>query len=156
MITYTKLFHSILDSTIWQASKEERLVWITMLAMVDCDGVVRASVPGLADRAKVTLKECEGALAQFQKPDKWSRTKDHDGRRIKEVDGGWLLLNHEKYRRLMSAEDRREYQRKYHQEYRKRKKEAGEDGVKGGARQAIKEGLAGSNGEGTGVDLQEG
>jgi hypothetical protein len=110
----------------------------------------------LADRAKVALRECEAALVQFQKPDKWSRTKDHEGRRIREVDGGWLLLNHDKYRRMMSAEDRREYQRKYHQEYRKRKKEAGEEGVKGGARQAIKEGLAGSNGEATGVDLQEG
>ena len=32
---FTKLFSSILDSTVWQESKETKLVWVTMLAMCD-------------------------------------------------------------------------------------------------------------------------
>jgi hypothetical protein len=98
------------------------LVWITMLAMTDADGVVRASVPGLAARAWVTLTECELALEKFKRPDKYSRSKEHEGRRIAEVDGGWLLLNHTKYRNLMGIEDRREYNRVKQAEYRAKKR----------------------------------
>jgi len=79
-----------------------------MLAMADKDGEVMASIPGLADRAKVTLEECQAALACFLGPDEWSRTKDHGGRRIEEIDGGWRLLNFDKFRLKMSTEELRE------------------------------------------------
>lgn len=108
---YTKLFSSILASTIWREPNHVRLVWITMMAMADKDGVCEASIPGLADLARVPLADCEDALQRLSSPDAYSRTPDHDGRRIEPVDGGWLLLNHAKYREKMSAEDRREYLR---------------------------------------------
>jgi hypothetical protein len=120
MPAYTKLFHSILDSTIWRESKETRLVWVTILAMTDRDGMVLASVPGLADRAKVSLDECQVALKVMLGPDKWSRDKENEGRRLREVDGGWEVLNHRKYRELMSKEERREYNRGKQAEYRAR------------------------------------
>ena len=41
----------------------------------------------------------------------------------------------------MSADDRREYQRAYHQEYRKRKKNVLEEAARNGACQAIAEGM---------------
>lgn len=119
---FTKLFNSILDSTIWQEPLETKVVWITMLAMVDRNGEVHASIPGLAKRAGVTMEQCKDALACLQAPDEFSRTKDHEGRRIKEVDGGWELLNHGKYRTLLSAEERREYNRRKQAEYRNVKK----------------------------------
>jgi hypothetical protein len=122
MMTYTKLFGSILDSTVWQEPLETRVVWITMLAMSDRDGKVEASVPGLAKRAGVTLSQCEKALARFKAPDQYSRTKEHEGRRIEDTAGGFILLNHGKYRSMMSQEDRREYQRLKQAEYRSRKK----------------------------------
>jgi hypothetical protein len=108
-LTYTKLFSSITESTIWQEPAATRIVWITMLAMCDRLGRVHASIPGLASRAKVTLAEAEDALVRFMAPDKYSRTKDHEGRRISEIDGGWLLLNHAKYRDMRDEESRREY-----------------------------------------------
>ena len=120
---FTKLFSSILDSTIWQEPAETRLIWITMLAMVDRRGEVHASIPGLAKRAGVTLSECENALECLLSPDKYSRTPDHEGRRITPIDGGWELLNHAKYRALLSAEERREYNRKKQAEYRAKKKD---------------------------------
>ena len=108
MTGYTKLFSSILDSTVWDASPEVRVVWITLLAMADRDGLVEASVPGLAKRAGVVRQHVEEALALFQSPDPDSRTKAHDGRRIAETDGGWVLLNHDKYRHKADSDDVRE------------------------------------------------
>lgn len=114
---YTKLFGSILSSTIWLEEHHVVRVWIAMLAMKNIDGVVEAAIPGLAHVARVTTPQCEEALAKFLAPDPYSRTKDHEGRRIAEVEGGWLVLNHDKYRDKLDADDQRakanERMRKY-------------------------------------------
>lgn len=115
---YTKLFPSIIASTIWDEPNHVRIVWITMLALSGPRGEVAASVPGLAHLARVTREECEEALAVLMAPDPYSRTKDHDGRRIEEIEGGWRILNREKYRDMMSAEYRREYKRRWDAENR--------------------------------------
>lgn len=107
-MSYTKLFHSILDSSIWQESHQTRIVWVTMLAMADQHGEVQAAIPGLAKRAGVTIAEAEQAIATLSAPDTYSRTPDHEGRRIAKIDGGWEILNHAKYRHAASLEDRKE------------------------------------------------
>ena len=107
-MNYTKLFHSILDSSIWQESHQTRIVWVTMLAMADQHGEVQAAVPGLAKRAGVTIAEAEQAIETLSAPDTYSRTPDHEGRRIAKIDGGWEILNHAKYRHAASLEDRKE------------------------------------------------
>jgi hypothetical protein len=127
MAGFTKLFNSILDSTIWQEPNETRLLWITMLAMSNANGEVQASIPGLARRAGISLPECEAGLHTLLSPDPYSRTPDHEGRRIENVDGGWSLLNHGRYRALLSAEERREYNRKKQAEYRAKKSQAVND-----------------------------
>ena len=104
---YTKLDAGIIFSTIWREPHTTVRVWITMLAMKNRRGEVLASVPGLADVARVTIAECAAALATFQEPDEYSRTQDNDGRRIERIEGGWLVLNHEKYRNLEDTDDRR-------------------------------------------------
>lgn len=108
MSGYTKLHSSIVHSTVWREPNHVRIVWITILALADRDGRVEASIPGLADAARVTIQQCEEALQTLMAPDPYSRTPDHEGRRIEPVDGGWALLNYETYRQKMSAEDRRE------------------------------------------------
>jgi hypothetical protein len=82
-----------------------RRVWITMLALADKNGEVQGSVPGLARMAGVDVEACRVALDCFLAPDPDSRTKDDEGRRIEEIDGGWLLLNHAKYRKMASKEE---------------------------------------------------
>lgn len=121
-VSFTKLFSSITESTVWGESHATRIVWITMLSMADRKGRVQASIPGLANRARVTLEEAEHALERFMAPDKYSRTPDNEGRRIEPMDGGWRLLNYEKYRHMRDDEARGEYMRDYMQEYRKQKK----------------------------------
>lgn len=115
---YTKLFQKILDSTIWREDDKTRIVWITMLAMSDQDGVVEAPMPNIADRARVDIPACKAALEKFISPDEYSRTTEFEGRRIEKVGNGYKLLNHKKYREMMSLEHRREYKRVKAQEYR--------------------------------------
>ncbi len=119
---YTKLFTEIIMSTVWREPNHVRLLWITMLAMKDRWHVVNASLPGLADSARITMDECVEALGVLSSPDKYSRTVEHEGRRIEACDGGWIILNGEKYRNKMSLDERREYQRIKQAEYRARKK----------------------------------
>ena len=104
---HTKLDAGIVHSTVWREPHATRIVWITMLAMKNEHGEVFASVPGLADIARVTEEECDAALARFLAPDKRSRTQEHEGRRIQVIRGGWFILNHEQYRLLDTAEDRK-------------------------------------------------
>jgi len=105
MSGYTKLFESILESTVWLESPPVKVVWITLLAMADRDGCVEASVPGLAKRAGVERPYCEQALAKFLSPDPDSRTPDHEGRRLEAIPGGWRLLNYETYRERATKEE---------------------------------------------------
>jgi hypothetical protein len=118
MMTFTPLWNTLITSSVWQTDKETRLVWITMLAMKDSNGKVEGSIPGLANLAGVAVEECRASLALLASPDRDSRTQEHEGRRIKAVDGGWMVLNHEKYRNLMA--DRREYWRNKQKERRQK------------------------------------
>jgi len=115
---YTKLFSHITESTVWQEDDHTRIVWITMLAMSDREGYVRASIPGLAGRARVPLVSVESALEKLSSPDKYSQTQEHEGRRIERLEGGWFILNYTKYRDMQRAEERREYMREYQRDRR--------------------------------------
>lgn len=127
MSGYTKLFGSIVRSTIWGEPNHVRIVWVTMLALADRDGRIEASVPGLAHEARVNLAECREALSLFLAPDPDSRTKAHDGRRIEEIPGGWRLLNYEVYREKMSRDDQRE--KAAERKRRQRERERNSEGV---------------------------
>lgn len=119
---YAKLFSSILQSSLWtQAPIATRVVWITILAMKDANGFVMASIPGIAHSACVSLAEAEAAIEYLMAPDKYSRSKEHDGRRLLPVDGGWQVVNALKYRDKMRADNRREYMRVYMAEKRRAK-----------------------------------
>ncbi len=112
-MTFAKLFTSITESTIWIEDDHTRIVWITMLAMADRRGRVWGSVPGLANRARVPVESARTALGKFLSPDADSRTKDNEGRRIEEIDGGWRLLNYEKFRAIRDEEAILESKRKH-------------------------------------------
>jgi hypothetical protein len=117
---YVKIFSDIITSTIWQEPNDCRVLWITILALKDEFNICRATVPALAKLCNITNDECEKYLQLFQSPDKYSRSQDNDGRRIEQIDGGWLVLNGEKYRNMLRGQERRDYIRQKVAEHRER------------------------------------
>ena len=120
-MSYTKLFNSIINSTIWTENDKTRIMWITMLALADKNGEIQASIPGLARAASVSIPDCESAITKFLAPDPYSRSPEDEGRRIEKIEGGWALLNHSKYRALASKDDSKSANLKRQQRFRERK-----------------------------------
>ena len=106
-MSYTKLFSSIITSTIWTEDAQTCKAWVTLLALADKNGEVQASIPGLAQVAAIPVEAVERAIEKFLSPDKYSRTPDDEGRRIEVIPGGWALINHSKYRDMQTDDDRR-------------------------------------------------
>ncbi len=120
MKTYTPLWSTVVESTLWEESKEVRILFMTMLALKDAHGIVSAKTNSwLARTANLTTRECEDALIVLKSPDMKSEThQEFDGRRIEKVPDGWRVLNHYKYRDLMQQENRRRKQAEYQAKYR--------------------------------------
>jgi hypothetical protein len=110
---FTKLFSSIITSSIWGEDDKTRIMWITMLATADATGHVDGSVPGMATVARMSIPEAEAAIHRLLQPDPYSRTTAHEGRRLEEVEGGWQILNYAFYREKGRSQDRKEYYRQY-------------------------------------------
>ncbi len=90
-----------------------------MLAISDPYGIVSASIPGLASVSNVSVDETRLAVKNLLSPDPDSRTKDYEGRRIEEIDGGWRILNYVKYRKMLSEAERADYKAKWIREKRR-------------------------------------
>lgn len=102
---YTKLFQTIVTSSLWSEDSKICKVWVTLLAMTDRNGEVLATIPGLARICALSIPEVEAAIQKFESEDAYSRTPDDGGRRIQAIEGGWLILNYAKYRDMASRED---------------------------------------------------
>ncbi len=156
---YTKLFHKILHSSIWDKDDRTRLIWITLLAMRDKNGVIESTMNGISRASRIPVEDCRRAIEEFLKPDGDSLTSQFEGRRLEVVEGGWRLLNHRKYVQMMGEEDRREYWREKKaeqrakeledvkdkaadREYKKRRKVLENAGKVEGATKAVNDGLA--------------
>ena len=121
---YNKLFTKILDSSIWLEPDATRLVWLTLIAAMDEQGLCQfAAVGNLAHRARVSLRATEKAVTALESPDPDSSDPDHAGRRIERVEGGWLVLNAEKYRNLVSRVVQQEQTRERVRKHRAKKRE---------------------------------
>lgn len=119
---YSKLFTKILDSSIWLESHATRIVWITLLAAMDEDGMCQfASIVNLARRAIVTPEEAHQAVSILEAPDLYSSDPDNEGRRLERVPGGWIVLNAVKYKEIVSGHESRRLGRERAQRYRDKK-----------------------------------
>lgn len=122
-MAFVKLDCGILDSTLW-IDREARELFITALLMAlpheisketptlnvrDNEpgaiavppgwyGFITAAGPGIVRRAGLEREAGMNALERLCEPDDESRTPDFDGRRMVRVDGGYLILNYNKYR----------------------------------------------------------
>jgi hypothetical protein len=120
---YSKLFTKVLDSSIWLESHPTRIVWMTMLACMDEDGMCQfATVVNLARRAIVTTEEARQAISILEAPDLDSSDPDNEGRRLERVPGGWIVLNATKYKDIVTGSESRRLARERAQRYRDKKK----------------------------------
>jgi hypothetical protein len=124
---FAKLDHGILNSSIWAESPATRVLWITMLAMKDENGFVASSRSGLARIANISQVEFEAAILCLESPDKDSRTSDNEGRRVSKIEGGWVILNNDKYR--LHGEISKEQTRNRVRRYRDRLRQSKNDNV---------------------------
>ena len=98
--SFTKLFKAMVNSDAWLMTDVERVLWITMVCVAERDGFVCASLPGLARVANLSIKQTSDAIKTLL------NTKFFDAKII-EVNGGWSLLNYQKFRKIMDQESRR-------------------------------------------------
>lgn len=118
---WTKLFASIVTSSVWMEDDKVVRVWVAMMALCDIEGVVEGSVPGFANLARVTVSEMEHAVEVLSTPDRHSRTPDNEGRRIEIIPGGWRVLNYPIYRDR--GQDKEGSFAPYQRSYRQKRKE---------------------------------
>lgn len=95
---FVKLDCGIIHSSLWAEDSDTKVCWITMLLLADATGFVRAAASAIAREAGIPAEVARRALELFSSPDDESRTPDNQGKRIEKVDGGYRVLNYEKYR----------------------------------------------------------
>ncbi len=109
---YNKLFSKIVTSSIWLEPTPTRIVWLMFIALMNEDGFVQfASAANVAHTARITEPEADEAIRILEGPDPNSADEENDGRRIEKVPGGWMILNAQKYRALVTREMVREQTR---------------------------------------------
>lgn len=120
---FVKLDCDILTSTIWY-DPDARIMFLTALLMAvpreylepapqiavrdltllgwnappGWYGFVPAAGVGITNRAGVEKEAGLAALERLGSPEPDSRSPEYDGRRVVRVDGGYLVLNFQKYR----------------------------------------------------------
>jgi hypothetical protein len=118
---YSKLFGSIITSSLWVEDHIVIRVWIAMLASCNAKGEVEGAVPGFASLCRITPDEMREALSILLAPDPDSRSKTLEGRRLVEIPGGWRIVNYLEYRERLQEKEGSKAQAM--RESRQRKKE---------------------------------
>ena len=91
----------LLGSSLMDEALETRWLFICFASKANAEGFVRCQTTGTAARlANLTEEQAQRALDALSSPDPNSTTPDYEGRRILRADGGWLVVNHQKYRDL--------------------------------------------------------
>jgi len=112
---YTKIDNGIFSSTLWWSADPQAFrVFFYMLATINRAGIWEGTLPGIAGQCRLSIEQTEEIIAYLEAPEKYSRSQEHEGRRIQKVDGGWKVLNYWKYRlKDYSTERNREYDEKH-------------------------------------------
>lgn len=146
MNTWTPLWSGIVESSLWEESGDVVKVFMTMLARKDSDHVCRLDAFKIHKLSNIDELEVLDILKVLASPDKRRLVKqEFDGRRIKAVEDGWLILNGEKYRQMVSDEMRKARLRRAQAVFRAKKKDfMGSNGPLPGETAAIR---AANNGD---------
>jgi hypothetical protein len=95
---FTKLDENILQSSIMAEDAETFKVWIALLASCKENGIAPVSIVYIASICKRSNEEVAESIKKLECPDVYSRSTNDEGRRIRRVDGGFEIINYQKYR----------------------------------------------------------
>ncbi len=95
---FTKLDSGLIKSSLLAEPPETFKVFMVLLAICDSDGVSRASSVFLESVCRLPLAKVEEAIEKLSSKDPTSRSLAEDGARIRRVDGGYFIVNYQKYR----------------------------------------------------------
>ena len=128
---YGKLFESMYDGTLvedWRAL----ITFQQMIVLCDPDGIVDITPAALSRRTGIPIEHIEKGIGILEGEDPYSRTPDSDGRRIVRLDDhrqwGWYIVNHKKYRDLVSHNDKRAKARERKRRQREREQQKPNEG----------------------------
>ncbi len=125
---YSKLHSSLVNSSLWCERDDVRILFITMLALANRDGHVYGSRAGIFRQANITFSDDKkDPFDQLMDEDLDSsdllRNPENQGRRIREIPGGFEIINYPYYRGLRNDDDRREQNRIAQERFRNKHKE---------------------------------
>lgn len=122
MANYTVISDGVLTGTIADEPHAVRLAWLAVLFEADrLRGKVKLPVRVLARKAAISVDEAIHALEVLQRPDPYSSSKAHEGRRLLPIEGEedwYLVTTWEKH----AAERERFFHQLRQQRYRARKR----------------------------------
>lgn len=102
------------DSSLWQEPLHVRIVFLTMVAKKDFrTHVYHGNIHRLRRHANVSEEQVREAVKILESPDPDSFSKVEEGRRIKPVEGGWLIINGAEYRKRIRSIAHAEAQGRY-------------------------------------------
>lgn len=114
---FTKLDSEFPSSSLFAHGLEVVGFWAYLLSQADSDGRVHATVPDMMARCRASERRIRELLTLLEQPDKWSRTPDNDGRRVRvERSPRWcvVILNHGAYRQKDTNAERQRRWRNAH------------------------------------------
>jgi len=120
---FVKLDDQLGDSSLMACPSDTFKVFVYILSRCGPDGISRTSPTGISAHCFLSLDVVRRAIETLESPDPDSRSKVDEGRRIKDVDGGFLVVNYLKYReRGYSMKDSARRMREKRDRDRKREK----------------------------------
>lgn len=124
---FGKVFASMYDGTLATKGPWQALVTFQQLiVLADRTGIVDMTPEALSRRTTIPLEIINIGIAALEQTDSESRTPDLDGRRIARLSPdrtwGWQIVNYEKYNKIRSEDQRREYMANLMRERRKKAK----------------------------------
>ena len=122
-MSWNPLDESLLSSSILAEGPDVVATWALLIASANKYGVSNLTVPAVASLLRISDERAEQAFAVLVAPDKHSRNKEHEGRRIVADTDGWLLVSHAKYRERASRMGAADRQARYVERMKARQQE---------------------------------
>jgi hypothetical protein len=127
---FAKVFGQIFDSSIAEDYNCRRM-FMDLLVLADSTGAVDMTTEAIARRTNVPVEEVVKYVKELCQPDKKSRSKLEEGKRLIPLDSnrdwGWQIVNYTHYRKIRDEAARREYFRDKQREHRKKQKQLVKD-----------------------------